>query len=126
MLPEQSNHPGKVELTKDRPVFTPATDIRERSDALLVICDMPGVDARHIDITVEDNVLSLTGYQEIQDPEGYDLLHRGYTPGVYERSFRLGTDIDEERIKARMTNGVLEITLSKSEQAQPKKITVDV
>lgn len=113
-----------VELTQDQPVFAPATDIYEKDDAVLVICDMPGVDEKHVDITLENGVLTITGQQDRTDPEGYSLLHREYRSGIFRRTFTVTADIDQDKIDAKISKGVLNLVLPKSEKAKPRKITV--
>jgi HSP20 family protein len=114
----------ELELAQDQPVFTPAADIYEKEDAILVMCDMPGVDEKHIDITLEDNTLTLTGYQDAAVPEGYGLVHRGYLTGIFRRSFTLTSEIDRAGIEARISNGILNISLPKAKESQPRKIAV--
>ena len=114
-----------MELTRDLPVFVPATDIYEKPDSVLVVCDMPGVDEKKVDITLEDDVLTLSGVQEAAEPEGLSPLYRGYDTGVYRRTFRLDTRVDRAGIKARLANGVLQVVLPKAEEAKPRKITVE-
>ncbi len=113
-----------AELTRDLPVFAPDVDIYEKDDAIMVLCDMPGVDDKHIDITLENDVLTLTGYQDTTEPEDITLLHRGYANGIFQRSFTLSTEVDREKIAARINQGVLQISLPKAEEAKPRKITV--
>lgn len=125
LQPQKKESTGAVELAQDRPVFLPPTDIYEREDAVMVLCDMPGVDEKNVDVTLEDNVLTLTGSQQAQEPEGHELLYRGHWPGVFRRSFTLTTEVDRERIKARIRHGVLEVMLPKAEAAQPKRIKVE-
>jgi len=109
----------------NQPIFTPAADIYEEQDSFTVLADMPGVEQKNIDISIEDNVLSITGTQSSQDQEGYELLHRGYRTGLYKRSFTLASDIDHAKISAKMHDGVLRLILPKSEKAKPKKIKVE-
>ena len=112
------------ELTDDRPVFVPATDIYEKSDAVLVRCDMPGVDQTRLEVTLEDGVLTLVGRQEEDAREGYDLVAGEYRSGVFRRSFKISNEIDGDKIKARIRHGVLDLDLPKAAQAQPRKIAV--
>ena len=108
---------GEVELTEDRPVFVPATDIYEKADAILVQCDLPGVDEKNLEITLEDNVLTITGRQAEETPEGYDLVLSEYRSGVFRRSFTISNEIDNDGIKARIRNGVLNLELPKAAKA---------
>lgn len=116
---------GKAELTRDLPVFTPAADIYENDDSLLVVCDMPGVEEKNVEIGLEDDVLTITGNQGEYHPENYQLVYQGYHTGIYRRAFTLTTGIDQEKIKARLSNGVLSITLPKSAAAKPRKIAIE-
>lgn len=116
-----------LEATRDeRPVFVPAVDIYEKEDAILVRCDMPGVDEKDLEITLEENVLTLSGVQQSGAPEGYENLAGEYQTGIFQRSFAIAQEIDQGRIKASMKHGVLDIQLPKSEEAQPRRIEIQV
>ncbi|OGV34227.1 MAG: hypothetical protein A2020_04380 [Lentisphaerae bacterium GWF2_45_14] len=117
-LPEQHHEDDK------RPVFSPAVDVYETKSDIQIIADMPGVEQSALDITFNDDILSLTGAQSEAVPEGFNLLHGGAKTGVFKRSFNILSDIDAEKISAKMNNGVLRIVLPKSEKAQPRKIEV--
>ncbi|MBN2143444.1 MAG: Hsp20/alpha crystallin family protein [Candidatus Aureabacteria bacterium] len=123
---EEKKSSGPAELTYDKPQFIPATDIYEKGDSIYIVCDMPGVDEKNIDISLENDVLTLTGHQDSETHEGYEMLHRGYVSGIYQRSFTVTDGIDREKIKAKMTNGVLKIELPKAEKVKPKKIQITV
>ncbi|NLE67655.1 MAG: Hsp20/alpha crystallin family protein [Lentisphaerae bacterium] len=114
-----------AEMTRDLPVFVPATDICESKDAIEVVCDMPGVPETQVDVSLEDNVLTITGCQAADEAEGYDLVHRGYREGMFRRAFTLTDEIDRGRIRARMAQGVLRLILPKAEKSKPRKIAVE-
>ncbi|MFH0878088.1 MAG: Hsp20/alpha crystallin family protein [Lentisphaerota bacterium] len=114
-----------VEMTQDRPVFSPVTDIYENKESILVVCDMPDVDEKGVDVTLEDEVLTLVGHQGAQDTKEHQLLHRGYDTGIFRRSFTLSADVDREKIKARIAGGVLHLTIPKTAKTQPRKIPVE-
>lgn len=115
----------KAELTHDRPVFIPETDIFETENAINVVCNMPAVDQKNIDISLENDVLTITGIQEEENFEGYEFLYQGYDRGIFQRSFTLSEAIDSSNIKASIKQGVLRIELPKSPAAKPKKINVE-
>jgi HSP20 family molecular chaperone IbpA len=117
---------SQVEPAEDRPVLVPPTDIYEKGDAILVRCDMPGVDDKHLEVTLENDVLTIVGRRADVAPEGYALLLGEYGTGVYRRAFTITQDIDHAKIKARIKEGVLDLELPKAERAQPKRITVAV
>jgi len=115
----------KTELTHDRPIFTPLTDIYEKDDTIWVVCDMPGVDEKQTEISLENDILTVTGHQADATKEKHDLIHHGYQTGIYQRSFSITNQIDKEKIKATIKKGVLSIELPKAEEAKPKKIVVN-
>ena len=73
---QHKESPKDVEMTRDLPVYSPSTDIYEKEDSILVVCDMPGVDENQVDISLENNVLTLTGCQDAKDPEKHEMLYR--------------------------------------------------
>ncbi len=114
-----------AEETRNSPVFSPDTDIFETQDAIVVVADMPGVDDKHVDIQLENDVLTLTGRVSREAPKDMSLLYRGYSEGDYQRSFTLSEDIEREGIKARIKDGVLRITLPKARKNLPREIPVE-
>jgi HSP20 family molecular chaperone IbpA len=110
----------------DLPVFTPAADIYEKDNAFHIVAEMPGVDDKNLDVTIEDNVLEITGTQYMNEFEGYKQQYQGYRQGVYKRNFKLMTDIDQDNVKAQIANGVLTIELPKAEKVQPKRIEINM
>jgi HSP20 family molecular chaperone IbpA len=110
----------------DLPVFDPLTDIYEVNDAFHIVAEMPGVDDKTLDVTIDDNVLTIAGTQKIADFEGYQCQHQGYHQGVFRRDFKLMTEINHDQIKAQIANGILRIELPKAEKVQPKKIEINL
>lgn len=116
--------PEGVERTRPRKVYTPAVDILERKDDILVTADMPGVDEKTVDITLEKNVLTIYGMVEPQFPEGARLVFSEYGIGDYQRAFTLSEEVDRDRIQASVKNGVLRLVLPKAAAARTRKIEV--
>ncbi|MCC5789270.1 MAG: Hsp20/alpha crystallin family protein [Opitutales bacterium] len=116
--------PQKVERTKNRTVFAPAVDIVERDDALLLEADVPGATEANTEITLENGVLTIRA-ETAKDvhAEGTAWM-REYVAGDFERSFTITDEIDQEKIEARVRNGVLSVLLPKSAPARPQKIKV--
>lgn len=116
--------PAEQERTKPGPVFIPAVDIYESEQALTLMADMPGVEPGSVDVDLKDGVLTLTA--EACDPVSDKERVRAaeYHCGRYYRQFSLSEMIDQAKIEARMTDGVLELILPKVEKAQPRKIAV--
>jgi len=114
------------EQTRPGRTYVPDVDIYETPDGLWLRADMPGVDESSLEINVADNVLSIEGRVSLQEYDKLNPVYTEYNVGNYARRFTLSNEIDTERIKARMTNGVLELELPKAERAKPKRITVSV
>ncbi len=115
-----------VERTRSARVFAPQVDIYSVEDGIVLLADMPGVGEKDVDITLEKNVLTISGLISNKEPEGYDLVHNEYGIGDYQRSFTVSDEIDQDKIEASLNNGVLRLHLPKSTKARAKKITVKV
>jgi HSP20 family molecular chaperone IbpA len=116
--------PAVPEQTRPGPVFTPSVDIFENDNSITVLADMPGVKAPDLNIDLRESVLTLTG--RITDPEREnesDVL-REYHAGTFFRQFTLAETIDQAKIDAKLTDGVLRLELPKVEKARPRQITV--
>lgn len=112
------------EETKTGRFFMPFTDIRETADALKVTMEMPGVAKKNIDINLEKNVLMVTGNVDFSPYENLEPLYTEYNVGNYARRFTISSKIDRDAISATMSDGVLTITLPKSEEAATRQIEV--
>jgi len=113
-----------VERTRSRRVFVPRVDIYETDKSIELLADMPGIDEKMVDITLEKNVLTIVGHVEPVYPEGYNLVYSEYEIGDFERSFTLTDQIDQDQISAKVKNGVLRLSLPKSGKALSRKIEV--
>ncbi len=114
-----------VERTKAKRLYCPAVDIIERKDDIILIADMPGVDERSVDVTIEKDVLTIYGEVEPEIPENHRLVSSEYGVGDYQRSFIISDEIDSDKIKATVKNGVLKLILPKVEAIKTKKIPVE-
>jgi len=115
-----------AEQTRPGLVFTPDVDIFETELAITLLADLPGVRPEDLTIDLRDNTLTIAG--EIYPVEGgdeEDILIE-YETGKYYRQFTLSEVIAQEKIDAKLTDGVLRLTLPKVEKAVPRKITVAV
>jgi HSP20 family protein len=121
---KEAGMPHGVEPTRARKVYTPAVDIIERGDDIVVIADMPGVDEKSVDITLEKNVLSIYGRVEAVIPEQHRLLASEYGVGDYQRVFTVSDTVDRSRIQATVKTGVLRLVLPKAEEVKTRKIEV--
>lgn len=121
---KEASAPEGVERTRPRKVYTPAVDILERKDDIVVTADMPGVDEKSVDITLEKNVLTIYGMVEPQFPENQRLALSEYGVGDYQRAFTLSEEVDRDRINASVKNGVLRLVMPKAAAAKARKIEV--
>jgi HSP20 family protein len=102
-----------AERTRERACCVPRADIYETNDTIIVVTDMPGVDESSVDITLEQNVLTINGYAALVEPEGYRLGYAEYRVGDYQRQFTLSDQIDRDKIEATVKDGVLRLHLPK-------------
>jgi HSP20 family molecular chaperone IbpA len=90
----------------------------------MIIADMPGVDENSVEVTVEKNVLKLTGSVEQTKYEGYSIAYAEYDIGDYERVFAISNEVDRDKIDAVIKNGVLRLTLHKADYLKAKKVVI--
>lgn len=105
-------------------VFVPRSDVYETDEAIVVVAEMPGVSEEDVEITLEKNILSITGRVEEETPEGLRLALGEYGSGDFERRFALSQTVDRDGIAAKVKNGILTLTLPKAKEAQPRRIEV--
>ena len=109
-------------------VWVPAMDVAERGDAYLVQAELPGVSPDQVDVSFEQNVLTIRGTK----PASFDVANDGElrvfaaerVNGTFERAVRLPEFVNADKINASFTNGLLTITIPKAEAAQPRKIAI--
>src|SRR5512138_3808392 len=112
------------EQTYSGPVYTPAVDIFESDDSISLLADIPGVKAEDLKIDLRDNVLTLSGRVAATPSAGETAVLQEYSSGTYFRQFTLSEHIDQSKIDAKLTDGVLRLALPKVERAKPRQITV--
>lgn len=121
------DHALGANLGADR-VWVPAIDVVEKKDAYVLHAELPGVDASQVDISFEQNVLTIRGTKQ----SSFDAVKQGelrvYAAerihGTFERTVRLPEFVDGERIGADFTNGLLTVTVPKAQAAQARKIEI--
>ena len=105
--------------------WRPAVDIREEKNCFLIVADVPGINPKDIEITMENGVLTVKGERHLDaedSNENYKRVER--MNGTFYRRFSLPDTADGERIEATGSNGVLEITIPKHEKVLPRRIEV--
>ncbi|MFA5959214.1 MAG: Hsp20/alpha crystallin family protein [Tatlockia sp.] len=109
----------------DTSLWNPSIDIKECKSKYLVTADLPGVEDKDLDITLENNVLTIKGerhFDKTEEDEGFSRTER--FEGQFYRRFILPESVDSSKIKADYKKGVLKLTIPKQEPAKVKKIEV--
>jgi len=112
---------------KNQRGWYPAVDIYEEKDRYIVKAELPGMKQEDIKLSIVNNTLTLRGERKAEHEhrrDGYHRVERAY--GEFCRSFQLPAEVDADKIKAVYKDGILEVTIPKSEKAKPKEITIKV
>lgn len=107
--------------------WSPAVDIFDKGNEVVIHAELPGMKKEDIDIRVENNILNIRGKKERKEEvkeEGYFRSERAY--GTFCRSFSLSNTVDVKKISAEYKDGVLSLTLPKAEEAKPRQIEVKI
>ncbi len=106
--------------------WNPAVDIFETRDCVVLKAELPGLEKKDFSIEVKDNLLTLKGERKFEketNEENYYRMERAY--GSFVRSFTLPTTVDKDKVKAKFKDGVLEVTIPKTEATKPKQIAIE-
>jgi HSP20 family protein len=117
---EKPTRPQPVE--EDRPFLSPRVNIVESKDGYVLEAEMPGVAKDGLEISLEANLLTLTGRRRAEPAAS--LLYRESPTADFRRAFELDPSIDAGKISARIEQGVLTLTLPKAEKVKPRRISV--
>lgn len=111
---------------QDANSWTPRVDVREEEGRYVILADIPGVDSKDIEISMDKGVLTIKGERKSETTaENVKLTRVERRHGAFERSFALPDSADADAITASGKNGVLEIAIPKKAQAAPRKIAVN-
>ena len=104
---------------------TPLVNIRETDSAITLEAEMVGLEKDDITVDLRNDELTIRGVQPAQAaPKGFEVVYQERCPVEYKRTFVLGRTVDRNKIAASYENGVLGITLQKTAETQPKRITI--
>lgn len=107
--------------------WVPRVDIAETDTAYLIKAEIPGVNKEDVKITVDDGILTISGERREEKEEKNKKFHRvERIYGKFSRSFTLPDNVDESKIDAEFKDGVLTLTIPKTEKAKPKAVEVKV
>ena len=106
--------------------WAPSVDIKEEDKQFVITADIPGVDPKDIEVTMENGMLKIKGERKSEKEEKKkDYRLKECTYGSFERAFRMPETADGDKIKAKGKNGVLAITIAKKAGSAPKKIAIE-
>src|SRR5574337_90059 len=115
------------ELGTEIGAWIPPIDLSETAEKITVKAEIPGIDPKEVDISIQGDTLLIKGEKKEEKEEkgkNYYRMERRY--GSFSRSIDLPTSVDTNKVTAECKNGVLEITLQKKEEVKPKQISVKV
>ena len=104
---------------------SPRTNLLERGDNFEVQAEVPGISKENLNIKIQGNYLEIRGKRSLDTPEGYKIHRTERGDRRFSRSFTLPNDVDAEKVEAILKDGILYLTLPKSETAKPKQITIN-
>jgi HSP20 family molecular chaperone IbpA len=116
---------SKEEKTVPARYYVQNTDILETDDALTVVMEIPGVEKKNVDVSIENDVLRVEGRIDFTKYDGMEPLYTEYNVGHFARAFTLSDKIDQQQITAQLDDGVLTLTLKKAKEAMPRKIAIN-
>ena len=103
---------------------TPRTNLVETEDHFEILAELPGLSRENLDIKLQGNYLEISGKRTINTPDGYKV-HRNERGSLsFSRSFTLPENVDPDKVEAVLKEGILHLTLPKSEAAKPKQIAI--
>jgi HSP20 family protein len=120
----QTDQRPATNARQEQPYVSPEVNIFESKDGYVVEAEMPGVSKEGLEVMLEGNEITLVGHRQNEGVVG-EPLFRERSLADYRRVFELDPAIDTARITAKMDQGVLTLTLPKSERVKPRKVTVD-
>jgi len=121
---EKQELTSPAEQTTPGVVFTPQVDIFETDKEITLLADIPGVKSEKLNIDLRDNILTITGDVEPVEASREEDVLIEYETGRFYRQFTLSEVIDQNKIDAKLGDGVLRLTLPKVEKAAPRRIAI--
>jgi HSP20 family protein len=104
--------------------YAPDVDVRSSEDRLLFYFDIPGVKKEDVEITLENGVLTVKGSRKFEPGGAKEQLLLGRSYGSFARSFSLPEHLDEEKLTAKLADGVLTVEIAKQQKAKPRRIQI--
>ena len=122
---EEAGHPRWVYQTDQRPAGSwPAINLYDEGSNLIVEAEVPGLTEDKIQLSLDENVLSISGERKVEVPKDYAVHRQERSSIKFARSFSLPSKVDSEKVAAAVKDGLLTVTMEKAKEAQPRKITI--
>jgi len=124
----QTTDSGRAAANGQRPAphAVPPVDVYEDESGITLYADLPGVSRERLGVHVDGDTLTIEGTAEVAGPEHLELVYGEARLPAYRREFALSRELDASRIEAQLKDGVLRLTIPKSEEARPRRIEVRV
>ncbi len=107
--------------------WSPSVDVMESDEEIILKAELPGIELKDVEVLINDNILTLRGerkFEKEEKKENYHRIERSY--GAFQRSFTLPATVEQDKVKAKMKDGILEVRLPKAKEAKSKKIEIEV
>ncbi|MEK6681339.1 MAG: Hsp20/alpha crystallin family protein [Nitrospirota bacterium] len=107
--------------------WSPAIDVMENEQEIVIKGELPGIELKNVEVLIKDNLLTLRGerkFEKEEEKENYHRIERAY--GAFQRVFTLPASVEQDKVKAKMRDGILEIRLPKAKKELPKKVEIEV
>jgi HSP20 family protein len=102
----------------------PRTNIYDTGKSFVLQAEVPGLSEKDVNLTLTQDVLTLSGERKVETPEGYSVHRRERVPMRFSRSFALPAKVDPEKVSATIKDGVLAVTVDKAPEVQPRQISI--
>lgn len=104
----------------------PSVDVKETGDAVLISAELPGIDPKDVELTLDNGVLTIRGHkrEETEKKEGETVLSREIRYGSFQRSFALPGEIEADKAQASFDKGVLKVSVPKAEGSKPTRVAI--
>lgn len=120
--PELTPFDGRGRAWNESFATTPPADMWHSEDAYFIEVDLPGLGKDDVEVSVENNVLTISGGRPLDESHAYDRAERWH--GRFTRSFVLSNRVDAEKVRAQFENGVLRLELPRSEATKPRRVAI--
>jgi HSP20 family protein len=107
--------------------WSPSVDVMENEQEIVIKAELPGIELKDVEVLIKDNLLTLRGerkFEKEEEKEDYHRIERAY--GAFQRVFTLPASVEQDKVKAKMKDGILEIRLPKAKKELPKKVEIEV